>query len=165
MTPLLPRLARLSRGGGNCGLGNYSTQRRGGAEKSVEILNEGELNRLSGIVVDAAVQVHKALGPGVLESAYAACMAYELRERGLVIQTQVELPIVYKNVQMETGYRMDLLVEEAVVVELKTVTAILPVHEAQVLTYLKLSRCRLGLLLNFYVPKMRDGIKRLVNNL
>jgi GxxExxY protein len=131
----------------------------------VEIRDKRSLNRLSGIVVDAAIHVHRALGPGLLESAYEACLAYELRGRGLHVRTQVDVPIVYKNVQLEIGYRIDLLVEESVVVELKTVTKLLPVHEAQLLTHLRLSRRRLGLLLNFYVPVMRDGIKRIVNGL
>ena len=127
--------------------------------------DEARLNELSGIIVGAAIEVHKALGPGLLESAYEACLAYELRERGLVVRTQVELPIVYKNVRLEPGYRIDALVDEAVVVELKTVTKLLPVHDAQLLTHLRLSHRRLGLLLNFYVPVMRDGIKRIVNGL
>ena len=131
----------------------------------MEILDDRSLNRLSGAIVDAAIHVHRALGPGLLESAYEACLAFELRDCGLHVRTQVELPIVYKSVQLETGYRIDLLVEEAVVVELKTVTRLLPVHEAQLLTHLRLSRRRLGLLLNFYVPVMRDGIKRIVNGL
>ncbi len=127
--------------------------------------NERELNELSGIIVDAAVRVHSTLDPGLLESAYEACLAYELRSGGLNVRTQVELPIIYRNVQLETGYRIDLLVEEEVVVELKTVTKLLPVHEAQLLTHLRLSQRRLGLLLNFYVPLIRDGIKRVVNRL
>ena len=131
----------------------------------MEILDERILNRLSGIIIDAAIHVHRALGPGLLESAYEACLVYELRGRGLRVRTQVELPIVYKSVQLEIGYRIDLLVEEAIVVELKTVARLLPVHEAQLLTHLRLSRRRLGLLLNFYVPVMRDGIKRMVNGL
>jgi GxxExxY protein len=92
-------------------------------------------------------------------------LAYELRSRGLNVRTQVELPIVYRNVQLETGYRIDLLVEQEVIIELKTVTKLLPVHEAQLLTHLRLSQRRLGLLLNFYVPLIRDGIKRVVNRL
>jgi GxxExxY protein len=143
-----------------------TTQRRGAeAREKREIRDERSLNRISGIIVDAAIHVHRALGPGLLESAYEVCLTYELRERGLRVRTQVELPIAYKNVQLETGYRIDLLVEEAVVVELKTVTKVLPVHEAQLLTHLRLSRHRLGLLLNFYVPAMRDGIRRMVNGL
>jgi GxxExxY protein len=142
-----------------------TTQRRGAeAREKREIRDERSLNRISGIIVDAAIHVHRALGPGLLESAYEVCLTYELRERGLRVRTQVELPIAYKNVQLETGYRIDLLVE-AVVVELKTVTKVLPVDEAQLRTHLRLSRHRLGLLLNFYVPAMRDGIRRMVNGL
>jgi GxxExxY protein len=124
-----------------------------------------DLNELSGAVVDAAIRVHSALGPGLLESAYTTCLAYELRERGLLVRTQVALPVVYKTIRMDTAYRIDLLVEESIVVELKTVSKLLPIHEAQLLTYLKLSRYRLGLLLNFHVPLMREGIKRMVNDL
>jgi GxxExxY protein len=124
-----------------------------------------DLNSLSGIIVDSAIQVHSAIGPGLLESAYQTCLAYELRDRGLLVRTQVLLPIVYKAMTMNVAYRIDLLVEERIVVELKTVSKLLPIHEAQLLTYLKLSRRRLGLLLNFHVPLMREGIKRMVNNL
>jgi GxxExxY protein len=123
------------------------------------------INELSGTIVDAAIQVHSALGPGLLESAYETCLAYELQERGLLVRTQVALPVVYKAIQMDLAYRIDLLVEESVVVELKTVSKLLPIHEAQLLTYLKLSGHRIGLLLNFHVPLMREGIKRMVNSL
>jgi GxxExxY protein len=122
-------------------------------------------NEVSGIIVGASIRVHSGLGPGLLESAYVTCLAYELRERGLAVRTQVALPVVYKSVQMPVGYRVDLIVEESVVAETKTVAALLPIHEAQLLTYLRLSGHRLGLLLNFHVVHMRDGIKRLVNNL
>jgi len=121
------------------------------------------LNQTSGEIVDGAVHVHSALGPGLLESAYEECLAYELRERGLTVRTQVALPLVYKGIRLDHGYRIDMLVEESVVVELKTALGLHPVHEAQLLTHLKLSGHRLGLLLNFYVPLMRDGIKRIVN--
>ena len=124
-----------------------------------------DLNELSGTTVNAAIQVHSALGPGLLESAYETCLAYELRERGLLVRTQVALPVVYKMIHMDLAYRVDLLVEESIVVELKTVTKLLPIHEAQLLTYLRLSGHKLGLLLNFHVPLMREGIKRMVNNL
>jgi GxxExxY protein len=124
-----------------------------------------DLNNLSGTTVDAAIQVHSALGPGLLESAYETCLAHELQERGLRVRTQVALPVVYKTIQMDLAYRIDLLVEESIVVELKTVSKLLPIHEAQLLTYLKLSGHRIGLLLNFHVPLMREGIKRMVNHL
>jgi GxxExxY protein len=123
------------------------------------------INELSGTIVDAAIQVHSALGPGLLESAYETCLAYELQERGLLVRTQVALPVVYKTITMDVAYRIDLLVEEFIIVELKTVSKLLPIHEAQLLTYLKLSGHRIGLLLNFHVPLMREGIKRMVNNL
>jgi GxxExxY protein len=124
-----------------------------------------DLNEVSGAIVDAAIRVHSALGPGLLESAYSTCLAHELRERGFTVRTQVPLPVVYKNVQLPVAYRVDLIVEESVVVEAKTVAALHPIHEAQLLTYLRLSNHRLGLLLNFHVVHMRDGIKRLVNKL
>jgi GxxExxY protein len=141
-----------------------SPRRRRGAENFAED-DVRDLNELSGTIVDAAIRVHSALGPGLLESAYETCLAYELRERGLLVRTQVALPVVYKAIQMDLAYRIDLLVEESVVVELKTVSKLLPIHEAQLLTYLKLSGHRIGLLLNFHVPLMREGIKRMVNNL
>jgi GxxExxY protein len=124
-----------------------------------------DLNELSGTIVDAAIRVHSALGPGLLESAYETCLAYELRERGLLVRTQVALPVVYKTITMDVAYRIDLLVEESIIVELKAVSKLLPIHEAQLLTYLELSDHRLGLLLNFHVPLMREGIKRMVNGL
>lgn len=124
-----------------------------------------DLNEVSGVIVDAAIRVHSALGPGLLESAYEACLTSELCRRGLKVRTQIEVPIIYGSVRLEAAYRMDLLVEDSVVVEVKTVTRLLPVHEAQLLTYLRLSGYRLGLLLNFYVPRMRNGIKRIVHNL
>ena len=123
------------------------------------------LNELSGAIIAAAMRVHSALGPGLLESAYEACLAYELRQRGLGVQTQVAVPLIYGTSHIEVAYRIDILVEEAVIVELKTVASLLPIHEAQLLTHLRLSDHRLGLLLNFYVTHMRDGIKRIVNGL
>jgi GxxExxY protein len=122
-------------------------------------------NEVSGQIVDAAMKVHTALGPGLLESAYEGCLAYELRKRGLKVAPQVGLPVVYEGVNIDVGYRIDLLVEDLVIVELKSVDKIAPIHEAQLLTYLKLSGKRLGLLMNFNVLHLRDGIKRMVNNL
>ena len=124
-----------------------------------------EINQVSGEIVDAAIMVHTALGPGLLESAYEACLAYELRKRGLKVRTQVALPVIYEDVHLDVGYRLDLLVEESVVVELKSVTAIESIHKAQLLSYLKLSDKRLGLLLNFNVELLKDGITRMANNL
>lgn len=112
-------------------------------------------------IIGAAIEVHRELGPGLLESAYEECLAYELSLRGLTARRQVELPVIYKRVELDCGYRIDLIVEEAVVVELKAVEKLLPIHEAQILTYLKLSGMSVGLLLNFNVPVLRDGIKRI----
>lgn len=123
------------------------------------------LNEISGQIVDAAIKVHSALGPGLLEGAYQACLTHEMRKRGFKVRSQVRVPVVYDDVRIDIGYRLDLLVEEAVIVELKAVSKVLPVHHAQVLSYLKLSNRRLGLLLNFHVSEMRNGIIRIVNRL
>lgn len=123
-----------------------------------------KLNGVSGETIRSAMRVHSALGPGLLESVYQACLACELEEAGLRVRTQVALPIIYKTLRLEAAYRIDLLVEECLVVEVKTAIKIHPVHEAQLLTHLRLSGHRLGLLLNFFVPHMRDGIKRIINN-
>jgi GxxExxY protein len=123
-----------------------------------------EANEVSGQVVDAAMKVHSALGPGLLESAYEACLAHELRKRGLQVQSQVVLPVIYDGVAIELGYRIDLLVEDVVIVELKVVEQLAPIHQAQLLSYLKLSKRQVGLLINFHVNHLRDGIKRMVNN-
>ena len=123
------------------------------------------INDVTGAVVDAAMQVHSVLGPGLLESAYEACLAYELRKRGIEVTVQVELPVIYGEVRIDLGYRIDLLVERSVVVELKTVTKLLPVHEAQLLSYLRLGDFRAGLLINFHTARLKDGIKRMVNAL
>lgn len=120
------------------------------------------INEISGQVVDAAMKVHTALGPGLLESAYEGCLLYELRKRGLRVANQVELPVVYDGVRIDVGYRIDLLVEDQVIVELKAVAALAPIHEAQLLTYLKLSGKKVGLLINFNVLHLKDGIKRRV---
>ena len=117
---------------------------------------------ISGHVVDAAMRVHTALGPGLLESAYEACMAVALRNRGLRVERQVPSPIVFEGIRIDVGYRLDLLVEQEVVVELKAVTKVLPIHHAQLLSYLRLGRYPVGLLLNFHMPVLRDGIKRMV---
>ena len=124
-----------------------------------------ELNEISAQVVDAAMKVHTALGPGLLENAYEICLKYELEKRDLRVQQQVALPVMYDGVRIDLGYRLDLLVEDQVIVELKTVDRMIPVHEAQLLSYLKLSNRRLGLLINFNVVHLRTGIKRMVNNL
>ncbi len=122
-----------------------------------------ELNDITGQIVDAAMKVHTALGPGLLESAYQACLAYELRQRGLEVQTEVELPVRYGEIHLDVGYRLDLLVESQVIVELKSVEKIIPLYEAQLLSYLKLSGKKIGLLINFNVARLKNGITRLAN--
>jgi len=124
-----------------------------------------EINVVTGLIIDAAMKVHSALGPGLLEGAYEACMRHELTSRGLVAKSQVQLPVEYYGTLVEAGYRLDLLVEDLVIVELKAVERLAAIHEAQLLTYLKLSRKKVGLLLNFNVVQMKDGIRRMVNNL
>jgi GxxExxY protein len=123
-----------------------------------------ELNTLAKQVLDAAFQVHTALGPGLLESAYTACLLHELRSAGMEIRTEVPVPVVYKGLKMtDAGFRIDILVEDALVIEVKSLEAIAPVHLSQLVTYLKLSDRRLGLLLNFNVSSLREGIYRRVN--
>jgi len=122
------------------------------------------INDLSKIIVDAAFKVHTTLGPGLLESAYEHCLFYELCKQGIHASTQVVLPIVYDGKKIEAGYRIDILVEDAIIIELKSVDRLLPVHEAQLLSYLKLADRRLGLLINFNVSQLRNGIKRMVND-
>ena len=124
-----------------------------------------ELNEVSGQVVDAAMKVHTALGPGLLESAYQGCLAYELRKRGLKVLTEVVLPVIYDEFQIDVGFRIDVLVEDCLIVETKSVAKLAPIHEAQLLTYLKLSEMKAGLLINFNVLHLKDGIKRMVNKL
>lgn len=123
-----------------------------------------ELNQVSGAIVDSAMKVHTALGAGMLESTYEICLIHELRKRKFNVQSQLALPVVYDGIKLDAGYRIDLLVESAVIVELKAVERFLPVHEAQLLSYLKLSRKKLGLLLNFNVAHFKNGIRRIVNN-
>ena len=124
-----------------------------------------DINAISAEIVDAAMKVHSALGPGLLESAYLACLAHELRSRGLAVRLQVPLPILYEAVRIRVGYRVDMLVENVVIVELKVVRKLHPIHEAQLLSYLKLAERKLGLLINFHVVHLRDGIKRMVNKI
>ena len=116
-------------------------------------------------VLDSAMKVHSALGPGLLESAYEACLEYELTRRGVAVNTQVSMPVRYAGVQLDIGYRLDLLVGDKVVVEIKAVEKLLPLHHAQLLSYLKLGGYKLGLLLNFHALHMREGVKRIVNGL
>jgi GxxExxY protein len=119
-----------------------------------------EQNKISGIIIDAAITVHRELGPGLLESVYEECLAYELTDRGLSVLRQQAVPIIYREIEFECGYRLDLFVEERVIVELKAVEEILPIHKAQLATYMKLAKVDLGLLLNFNVPLLKDGIVR-----
>ena len=117
---------------------------------------------LSDQVIGAAIEIHRQLGPGLLESAYQACLAHELSLRGILFVSQLDLPLTYKGVQLDVGYRIDLLVDDKVIVELKAVEKVLPIHEAQLLTYLRLLRKPVGLLLSFFVPVLKDGIIRRV---
>ena len=119
-------------------------------------------NEISGAVVDAAMKVHSALGPGLLESAYAACLKHELIKRGLKVACEVPLPVIYDGIKLEAGYRLDLVVEDTVVVELKAIEALAPIHQAQIISYLKLSGKPIGLLINFHTLHLKDGIKRFV---
>lgn len=123
-----------------------------------------ELDRITGEIVDAAMRVHTALGPGMLESVYEKCLKHELVKRGLRVESQVWVPVIYDGVKIEGGYKIDLLVQSEVVVELKVVEQVLEVHKAQLLSYLKLSDKHVGLLINFNVVHLRDGIRRLVNH-
>jgi GxxExxY protein len=123
-----------------------------------------EKNQVSGTIIDCALKVHTALGPGILESVYETCLAHELRKAGLRVRTQVPVPVVYDGLKLESGLRLDLLVEEVVIVEVKAIEALAPIHTAQLLSYLKLMNLQLGLLLNFNVVHMREGWKRVVNN-
>ena len=122
-------------------------------------------NQLFEKIIGWAIQVHKSLGPGLLESAYEECLFYELKQLGLFVEKQKPLPLIYKDVKLDIGYRLDLLVEKKVIVELKSVEALNDVHIAQMITYLKLSGCKLGLLINFNVLRLVDGLKRIANNL
>ena len=123
-----------------------------------------DVNDITEKIIGAAIAVHRALGPGLLESAYQACLAYELSKLGLRFEQQKALPVVYQEVRLDCGYRIDFLVEDEVVVELNSVEKSLPIHEAQLLSYLKLARKRVGLLINFNVRMLKNGIKRLIND-
>jgi GxxExxY protein len=125
-------------------------------------MNENELSK---IIVDKALKVHIELGPGLLETVYENILSYELKQSGLECRTQVELPVTYKNIKMDIGFKADIVVENKVIIELKSVEKIMPIHKKQLLTYLKLSGLKLGLLINFNVELIKDGITRIVNNL
>lgn len=126
-------------------------------------LSMDELNKITEAIIGAAIEVHRALGPGLLESAYVTCLVYELRERDFTVLQEVPLSLVYKEVKLDCGYRLDLLVNDAVIVEVKSVESLAPIHEAQLLSYLKLADCKIGLLINFNVKMLKHGIKRLAN--
>ena len=122
-------------------------------------------NELSRVAFESALKVHKNLGPGLLESSYEECLFYELNKLGLVVERQKALPLIYETVKLDIGYRIDLLIENKLIIELKAVEVLNDVHFAQLLTYLKLSNCKLGLLINFNVSLLKNGIKRIANNL
>lgn len=119
-----------------------------------------KINKITEIIIGAAIEVHKNLGPGLLESSYEECLSYEIQNRGLKVERQCAVPVIYKEIKLECGYRIDLLVENTVVIELKTVDAFNPVHTAQILTYLKFSGKSIGLLINFNTTLLKNGIKR-----
>ncbi|HEY6971366.1 MAG TPA: GxxExxY protein [Candidatus Angelobacter sp.] len=123
-----------------------------------------DVNEITGKIIGAAMKIHSAIGPGVLESVYRKCLQHELHKCSFSVQSEVKLPVHYNGLLLESGYRLDILVEGLVVVELKCVDALLPIHKAQLLTYLRLANKPLGLLLNFNVVHMREGIKRILNN-
>jgi GxxExxY protein len=135
------------------------TQRR---TNNRQVIKAVERNESSGAVVDAAMKVHSALGPGLLESAYAVCLRHELIKRGLRVSSDVPVPVVYDGIKLEAGYKLDLLVEDTVVVELKAIEALAPIHQAQIISYLKLTGKPIGLLINFHSLHLKDGIKRFV---
>jgi len=123
-------------------------------------------NQISSIVLDCAIKVHTELGPGLLESVYEACLKYELQQAGLFVESQKQLPVIYRDVKLDCGFRLDLFVENKFIVEIKAVEALNDIHLAQIITYLKLSKCRLGFLLNFNVLRLKDGgIKRVANGM
>ena len=125
---------------------------------------QDQLNEISGKVIEFAIKVHTALGSGMLEGAYEICLMHELVSNGFKVKSQVTLPIIYYGIRLDAGYRIDLLVEDSVIIELKAIDRLIPVHEAQLLSYLRMSDLRLGLLINFNVRLLRDGVRRVVNN-
>lgn len=129
--------------------------------ENTEITEKEEIDTLTSNIIGAAIEVHRALGPGLLESAYEACLIYELQLRQMKVEYQKPLPIFYKDVMLECGYRLDLVVEKTVIVEVKSVGCIAPIHEAQLLSYLRMSDCHVGLLINFNVRMLKDGLRRM----
>lgn len=126
-------------------------------------MNSYEHDPLTAVIIEAAIRVHSKLGPGVLESAYEACLEYELKKRGLKVERQKALPIIYDDVEVECGFRIDLLVEDKIIIELKAVEMVLPIHHAQLLSYLRLAGKTTGLLINFHETRLKDGITRKTN--
>ena len=122
-------------------------------------------NEISNIILDEAIKIHKSIGPGMLESVYTHCLSHRLNARGLTIRMEVPVPLVYETIKLECGYRADILVEEKLILEIKSIESIAPIHISQTLTYLRLLNLKLGILLNFNTVLMKDGIKRVVNNL
>ncbi|BAZ27534.1 hypothetical protein NIES4073_84570 [Kalymmatonema gypsitolerans NIES-4073] len=135
---------------------------RKGKRKGSQRMDE---NDLSGVIIGCGMRVHTALGPGLLESAYEECLDYELRKKGLNVGKQVPLPLIYEEVKLDCVYQLDLIVENKVIIEVKSVESIKPIHTVQLLTYLKLANCKLGLILNFNVLHLKEGIKRIANQL
>jgi len=127
-------------------------------------LDKDPLNNVTSGIIGAAIDVHRALGPELLESAYEACLAYELIQREMKVEQQKPLPLIYRDVQLDCGYRIDLLVDDAVTLEIKSVDSLAPIHQAQLLSYLKISGCEVGLLINFNVKLLKQGIVRMVNS-
>jgi GxxExxY protein len=148
--------------------GGAETQRIGGVDRlnilEVDLVAE-RINEVTEKIIGCAIEVHRAIGPGLLESAYEECLCYELAQHRLRFEKQVPLPVVYKNVKLNCGYILDIIVEDLVILELKAVERIMPIHEAQLLSYLRMLDKRVGLILNFHCAMMRNGIKRIVNNL
>ena len=125
---------------------------------------EERLNKITETIIGVAINIHRALGQGLLESAYEVCMVYDLIQVGMKVEQQKPLPVVYRGVKLECGYRLDLMIENEVVVEIKSIDKLLPIHKAQLMSYLKLADCKVGLLINFNVELLKDGIQRVVNN-
>ena len=128
------------------------------------MLENQRLDQISHSIIGAAIEVHRHLGPGLLESAYEVCLVFEIKRLGMKVEEQKPLPVVYKEVKLDCGYRLDLVVEDEIIVEIKAIEKLLPIHDAQVLSYLRLTRKKVGLLMNFHVPVLKDGLKRIVND-
>jgi len=128
------------------------------------VLENQRLDQISHGIIGAAIEVHRHLGPGLLESAYEACLVFEIKRLGMKVEEQKPLAVVYKEVKLDCGYRLDLVVEDEIIVEIKAIEKLLPIHDAQLLSYLRLTRKKVGLLMNFHVPVLKDGLKRIVND-